>query len=124
MTLKPETRKEIVAAYKRGVRVIEICKVFDIKPRMVYALIQQERETGAIMPKARVRGRKPKITREQIEQLRQLILLNPEITLKEMKETLNLPISISSISLLVNNFLGFSFQEKTIRKRTRMPGGN
>ena len=103
--IKMETRKEIIAAYKRGAQVADICKVFGVKSRRVYALIQQERETGDIIPKTHLRGRKPKVTPEQIEQMRLLLQRNPDITVKEMKEKLDLPLSISAVRVIVKNKL-------------------
>ena len=103
--IKVETRREIIAAYKRGALVTDICKVFNVKPRRVYALIQQEREKGEIIPKTHLRGRKPKIKPEQIEQIRRLILSNPDITVREIKETLNLPLSLSAIYVIVKKKL-------------------
>ena len=103
--IKVETRREIIAAYKRGVLVTDICKVFDVKPRRVYALIQQEREKGEFIPKTHLRGRKPKIKPEQIEQIRQLIISKPGVTVREMKETLNLPLSLSAIYVIVKKKL-------------------
>jgi transposase len=103
--IRIETRKEIIAAHKRGAQVADICKVFGVKPRRVYALIQQERETGDITPKTYLRGRKPKVTPEQIEQMRQLLIADPDITVREMKEALALPLSLSTIRVIINKKL-------------------
>ena len=103
--IKIETRKEIIAAYKRGAKVTDICKVFGVKPRRVYALIQQERETGDILPKTYLRGRKSKITPEQIDQMRQIISSNPDVTVRELKETLDLPISLNAVRIIVKKKL-------------------
>lgn len=97
---------------KRGNTVADICRILNLKPRAVHRLIKQERETGDITPKTHLRGRKPVLTSEQLESLKQLILSDPDITLAEMKDTLGLPLSISAISRIVNDKLDFRYKKK------------
>ena len=107
-----EIRLKVINMYNLGKSVGSICYLLDLKPAAVYDLIRLERNTGDITPKTYKCGRKPALTPEQVEDLRLLIKANPDITLEEMKEELDLQISIGAISCYVRNKLGLTYKKK------------
>jgi len=107
-----EIRQKVINAHNKGMRVQDICRFFDLRQAAVYDLIRLERNTGDITPKTYKCGRKPALSPEQMEDLRLLILDDPDITLEEMKEELSLPISIGAISRYVRDELGFNYKKK------------
>jgi len=107
-----EIRQKVINAHNKGMSIQDICRFFDLRPAAVYDLIRLERNTGDIAPKTYRCGRKPALSPEQVEDLRSLILDDPDITLEEMKEELSLPISIGAISRYVRDKLGFNYKKK------------
>jgi len=107
-----EVRKKIVEARKKGLKIIDIAKAYGVGESAIYRLLRQERETGDITPRTHQRGRKPTLDARHLEELSQLILSRPDITLQEMKDELNLPLGISAINAIVVHKLGFRFKKK------------
>jgi transposase len=111
-----EVRKLIVAAHKNGMGKQEIMRTFQVKRTAVYNLFKLVEETGSIEPRPHARGRKPALDSENMECLEQLIIAQPDITLQEIKEKMNLRISIPAISKIIRNKLHYQY-----KKRQYMP---
>jgi len=111
-----EVRKLIVSARKNGMGLKEIEKTFQVKKTAVYNLFQLEEETGSVEPRPHARGRKPALDEEAMKCLEQLILAQPDITLQEIKDKMNLQISLVAISKIIRNKLHYRF-----KKRQYMP---
>lgn len=106
------TRKKIIEARKNGMSVQAICSLYGAGKTAVYRLLRQERECGEITPRTHLRGRKPTLSPEQIEEIRQLVLEYPTLTLSEIRARLDLQIGIASISRVLHNKLGFRYKNK------------
>lgn len=91
-----EVRKIIVANYEEGISVKEICHIMRVSKSAVYSILKKYRETGSV--EAHYPGRQPRITEEQIEAIEKTVLEQPDITLQEIIEKLNLPIAKSQLS--------------------------
>ena len=117
-----ELRQRIVYAYKMGMTVNNICFYFDLKPSAVYNLIRLEKETGGVTPNTHRCGRKPVLSPDDVEFLRQLIECDPDITLEEMREELSVDISLGALCRYVKDKLGFNHKKKHPCKRTGSPG--
>ncbi len=59
------------------------------------------------------RGRKPRLSCEQLEQVRAAIGEQPDITLQELKDKFSLPVSLSALSKTMRNKLELCYK-KTI----------
>lgn len=105
-----EVRKKIVQARLSGKTIAEICQLYDVKATAVSRLLRMERETGSIVPRTYMRGRKPALSKEDLARMRTLLLEKPTITLAEIKETMHLTISISAISVIIRKKLGFCYR--------------
>jgi transposase len=88
-----EVRKKIVAARKKGLKITEINRAYNVSETAVLRLLKRERETGDITPRTHLRGRKPTLDAAGKEKMRALILNRPDITLGEIKEEMKLEIA-------------------------------
>lgn len=107
-----EVRKKIIEARQKGLLIKEIAKAYSVSVSAVDCLLRLERETGNITPKTYLRGRRPSLDNGQLEQMRELIILKPDITLEEIRETLGLSIKKSAISKIINDKLGFRYKKR------------
>lgn len=111
-----EVRKKIIEASHRGLSNKEIAKAYNYSEASISRLLQQYRESGDITPKTHLRGRKPTLDAQGLESLRQLILSRPDITLEEIKETMNLTISLAAICKIIKRKLGFCYKKDNTRQ--------
>ena len=112
-----ELRKIIIENHKKGIKPEETSKVLGVGISTIYKLVKRFQQTGKI--EASYPGRQPKITPEQISDIEKLVIKQPDITIDEIIQTLNLPIKKSQVSNILRK-LGFRFKkEAEIRKRTK-----
>ena len=111
-----EVRKLIIAAHKNGMGIQEILSTFQVKKTAVYNLFQLVRETGSVEPRPHAYGRKPALDSEGLKRMDQLISAQSDITLQEIKDQMNLQISIPAISKIVRGKLHYTY-----KKRRYMP---
>lgn len=57
-------------------------------------------------------GRPAALNGNELEQMRQLILDNPDITLEEIKEEMQLDICVSAIHRIIKGKLGFTYKKR------------
>lgn len=97
-----DLRERVVAACdaREGTRE-QIADRFGVSDRWVRKLLQQRRETGSIAPLPRNPGRKRALNDRQMERLRRLIQKRPDATLKELRTSLGVKISISALDRAV-----------------------
>jgi len=107
-----EVRKKIIEARRKGLLIKDIAQAYSVSVSAVDCLLRLERETGDITPKTYLRGRKPSLNNDQLEQMRELIIAKSDISLEEIRETLNLPIKKSAISKIINDKLGFRYKKR------------
>ena len=113
-----EIRKLIIAAREAGKSVVEIMNTYNVKQTAVYSLYKLVSETGGVEPRPNKRGRKPALNEEQLKNLEQLIIDNSDITLEEIKEQMDLKISLSAISRIIRNKLNYHYKKNATPKRT------
>jgi len=80
----------------------------------VYRIVKQYRETGSVEVRTSLRGRKAKLSQEEINQVNAALQKQPDITLGELVEQLHLHISPSRLGRIVREKLGYSFKKKVI----------
>jgi transposase len=110
--LSKETREKIIKHNESGAKPQEIAKWLMISVSSVFQIKRLKKETGSIDHRPLNRGRKPKITEEEITKLVEEIKVNSDITLSEMIEKFSLKIKKSALSRHLIN-LGYSFKKKT-----------
>jgi transposase len=75
-----EVRKKIIEAWERGVSVKELKKVYGYGKTAFYNLIARKKETGDVEPRVSTRGRKSKISTEDLQRIDALIKERPDST--------------------------------------------
>jgi len=116
--LSCDLRKRIIDAKLRGDTETKIPLDKAVSKSTVTKLWALYRETGSYSPRPNPCGRKPVLSLEQLEQIRQTIAERPDITLAELKEQLSLPVSIASLSESVRFKLGLRYKKNAIPCRT------
>ncbi|MEG2971348.1 MAG: helix-turn-helix domain-containing protein [Akkermansia sp.] len=107
-----EVRKRIIEARKRGITVKELSQCYGVSTRSIYELSALYRKTGSLAPLTHLRGSKPKINEETLQEIDQAIQKKPDITLEQLKETLQLPIGVSRLCQIVREKLGYTYKKK------------
>lgn len=108
--ISQDKREIIVAAKQRGEKVDAIALWVGVAPSSVYNILRLQRETASIEPKP-YPGKTSVLTAEQLQQIRQAISEDNDITLEELIEKLDLPIKKSRLSVLLIG-MGLSFKKR------------
>lgn len=117
--LNNQTRKSLVETYKIFGNAQKVAEAFGVTRWTVYRLNEQFENTGSVELKTSARGRKTKLSEENLCQISNVILETPDITLQEIIDKLQLDCSISVLCRAIRNKLGFTRKKKFIRSRTR-----
>lgn len=113
--ISQEIRKLIIRNAEEGITVEEISRVLHVGKSTIWKLLKQKRETGSI--ESHCHGRKSSLTAEQYEKMIALVEAQPDITLEEIREHLELPIHKSQITDQL-----FAAQSRIpLKKRWSMP---
>ena len=111
-TLSVDLRERIVAAYeaKEGTRE-EVAKRFKVSLGMVKKLLGQKAKTGDLRARHRFSGRKARLMPERGEELKALIAKEPDLTLEEIKERLELGCTIGAIHWVLAR-MGLTYKKR------------
>ncbi|MCL1977761.1 MAG: IS630 transposase-related protein [Candidatus Bathyarchaeota archaeon] len=93
-----EEREKIVKLRQNNEKVADIARQFFVTERSIINIWSLFRKTGSWLPKYENCGRKPKLNDTQITQLRVEIEKNPGVTISELIEKFNLPLTESGLS--------------------------
>ena len=97
-TLSIDLRERIIKAYDRGDGTRhQIAERYNVSLGMVKKLLQQRRRTGDITNRHRFSGRKPKITSKHQQQLKALVQQQPDITLEELRNAIDIQCTLPAI---------------------------
>jgi transposase len=110
--ISKEKRAMIIEAKEREETGKEIAKWLNISASSVTVIWRLYRETGSYLPKP-YPGREPILTSEQWDEVVKLVQLEPDVTLEEIIDTLDLPIHKSRLSVLLIE-AGFSFKKRLL----------
>ena len=93
-----DLRSRVVAACdaREGTRE-QIAERFVVTDRWIRKLIQRRRETGSLAPLPQNPGRKRALNDRQMERLGRLIQRRPDATLKELRKSLRVKLSIAAL---------------------------
>ena len=95
--LSTEVRELIVKAYEKSHNATEVAKNFSVSRTTVYDHVNRMRETGSVAVQTGKRGRKPILSQQQLDEIAKIIINQPDISIHEIKEKLNLPVSEENI---------------------------
>ena len=110
-TLSLDLRERILSSYdrKEGTRQ-EIATRYRVSLGMVKKLLQQRRQTGD----HRYSGRKPKILAGHEQQMRSLLVGEPDLTLKELRQTVALHCTLPAIHYALER-MGLTYKKDAPR---------
>jgi transposase len=120
--LSNDLRKRIIEAKLRGDTEDKIAAEKEVNKSTVTKLWALYRETGRYEARPNSSGRKPALSAEQLERITQKIDGQPDVTLRELIDGLNLPVCISALCRTVKNKLGYRFKKNPARSRTKPRG--
>lgn len=111
-TLSLDLRERILASYDagKGTRK-EIADRYDVSLGMVKKLLSRRNQTGEFCSWYTHCGRKPYFTEELRMQIRALVRSHKDITLEEIRETLNLACTLPAIHYVLQD-LNLTFKKK------------
>ena len=106
-----DLRERVVAACdaREGTRE-QIAERFGVSDRWIRKLVQRRRETGSLAPLPRNPGRKRALNDRQMERLLGLIQKRPDATLKELRKSLRVKLSIAALDRAIRA-LGVTFKK-------------
>ena len=123
--LHNEARELLVQGYEATHDVEEIAQAYSVSKWTVYRPVGQKRKTGSVALRTSQRGRKPMLTERDLARICGSIEDQPDITIEELREKLELKASNLTIERAVNK-MGYTYKKKLLhtseRERTRCTG--
>ena len=123
--LHNEARKLLIDAWNKTRDAKEVAECFSVDTSTVYRLAKRMRETGSVETKVSQRGRKPALSQADIQDIDQMIQAQPDITIHELREKLQLSVSDETVRKAVLK-LGYVYKKKSLhapeRERPRCKG--
>lgn len=112
-------RKRIIELYAQNKPTKEIAELFGICRSGTRRIKQQLRERGTLQPLPRNSGRKPKLTEDLAQRIRQYVADHPDATRAELKAALSLTVSLQAISKWLAK-LGLVLKKSPCTPRSRI----
>ncbi len=118
-TLSLDLRKRIVDCYDEGERTQkEVADRYRVSVGMVKKLLAQRKRTGDLAPRHGHSGRKALLTSIHRRRIGQLVKDQPDVTLEELRERLQLTCTIQAIHYVLRD-LKLTFKKNAARQRAR-----
>ena len=95
--LHNEARNLLVEAYEKTHDAKGIALAYGVSVPSVYRLAEQKARTGSVDLRVSKRGRKRVLVQEDLENIARAVDEQPDITLSEIVEKLNLPVGIETV---------------------------
>ena len=95
--LHNEARNLLVEAYEKTHDAKGIALAYGVSVPSVYRLAEQKARTGSVDLRVSERGRKRVLGQEDLENIARAVDEQPDITLGEIVEKLNLPVGIETV---------------------------
>jgi transposase len=99
-------RRKIISLYQRGLETDDIAARFSASASGVRRVWQQYREQGRDEPAFANCGRKPTLTDEQMQQLRQIVQEKPDRFVREVAEEIHSRLGIAACRQTVGRWMG------------------
>jgi len=122
--LHNEARELLIQAWNKTQNVKEIAECFSVNTSTVYQLEKRMRKTGSVATRTSLRGHKRVLGEENIHHIDQLLQKQPDITINEILEKLQLHVSDATVRKVIIK-LGYVYKKKSIhaseQERPRCP---
>lgn len=111
-TVSLDLRQRIITSYDQGEGTREdIAKRYRVSLGLVAKLLHQRRRTGDIAPRHQFSGRKPKLLGSHRRQLRTLLARKPDMTLRELREALEIECTLPAIHYVLES-MGLTYKKR------------
>jgi transposase len=110
--LSSDLRKRIIDSKLRGDTEDKIAAEKEVSKSTVTKLWSLYRATKSYFSRPSSGGRKPRLSEQQLEQIKQAIEERSDITLQELIDEFTLPVSISALSKILRFKLGLRYKKK------------
>ena len=90
----------------------EVAECFGVNSSTVYRLGKRMRETGTVETRVSQRGRKSALSQTDLQNIDQMIRVQPDITIHEIREGLQLPVSDETVRRAVVK-MGYVYKKKS-----------
>lgn len=115
-TISLDLRERILETYDQGEATRDqVAHRFRVSLGMVKKLLQQRLHSGDIRARHHLAGRKPMILVEHRQEMKRLLKAKPDMSLKELREAMNLKCSLQAIHVVLVKM------EMTLKKRLCAP---
>ena len=111
--LHNEERHLIIQALNHHIPVKEIAECFSVNTSTIYRLRKQMEKTGSVETRTSLRGRKHVLSDDDIIHIDSLIQQQPDITIQEIMDTLQLKVSDETVRKAVLK-LGYVYKKKSL----------
>lgn len=111
--LHNETRNLLVEAYEKTHDAKGLAVAYGVSVPTVYRLAEQKAKTGSVDLRVSERGRKRVLGQEALEKIAKTIEEQPDITLAEIVEKLDLPVGIETVRRAIRA-MGYRRKKKVI----------
>ena len=111
-----ELRDRVLAAYDRGMKTVQIARVFQVSAAWARRIKQRRRETGETTSRPMGGATVVKI---DMERLRQLVLQQPDATTEELHRRLGAKCCVSAVGMALLR-LGFRFKKRLCRRPSKI----
>ena len=111
--LHNEARKLLIKAWKKTHNAKEVAECFGVNTSTVYRLEKRMRETGSVETRVSQRGRKSALSQTDLQNIDQMIQAQPDITIHEIREGLQLPVSDETVRRAVVK-MGYVYKKKSL----------
>ncbi len=111
--LHNEARNLLVEAYEKTHDAKVVAMAYGVSVPTVYRLAEQKAKTGSVNLRVRQRGRKRVLTNKDLEKIAETIEAQPDITLSEIVEKLDLPVGIETVRRAIQA-MGYRRKKKMI----------
>ncbi len=116
--LHNEARKLLIQAFNKTHNAKEVAECFCVDVSTVYRLAKRMKTTGSVETRTSLRGRKPSLRQEEIQKIDYLIQKRPDITLKEIIDTLDLHVNDETVRKVILK-LGYVYKKKSLHASER-----
>ena len=116
--LSTEVRELMVKAYEKSHNAAEVARNFSVNRGTVYEYVNRKKNNQSLEVKTSQRGRKSKLTQNNLDDIKNAINQQPDITIHEITETLALPVSDETVRREVVK-MGFVYKKKSLHASER-----
>ena len=113
MWLDNQSRKCLVEAFEKGQAPSVLAEIFHIRVTSVYHIVERAKKNGTTDLQTCHNGAKPKYTLADQENILKLVSSQPDITLQEIIDRLQLKISAPTVSRILAR-AGYTYKKKSL----------